>query len=74
MTLPSSLKKFLWDVEPSELNSTTHRAFIITRLAEKGDWTAVRWLKKHYGIPTIKRIVAGSKNTSVKTKSFWKIA
>lgn len=74
MTFPHSIKKFLWDVDPATLDRAEHSAFIITRLADKGDWPAVRWLKKEYGLAAIKQVVAGSRNTSPKTKSFWRLA
>ena len=74
MVISPAVKKFLWDVNTRELDLQEHRGFIITRLTEKGDWPAVRWLKKQYGLAAIKQVVARSKNTSLKTKSFWKIA
>ncbi|MBI2444578.1 MAG: hypothetical protein HYV42_05065 [Candidatus Magasanikbacteria bacterium] len=74
MTLPAPVKKFMWDVDQQELSLTAHRAFIISRLTEKGDWRAVQWLKKQYGVSAIKQIVAHSKNTSRRTKNFWQIA
>ena len=74
MRFPKHLQSILWDVDTSTLNQQRHQKFIITRVAEKGAWNDIVWLKKIFGRQTIKNAVAASRNTSAKTKNFWKLA
>lgn len=73
MNFPKHVQKILWDVEPRALDLRRHKKFIITRVAEKGAWSDVRWLKKNFGLRAIQHAVATSRNTSVKTKNFWQL-
>jgi hypothetical protein len=72
MQMPKDLKGILWDVDVKSLETTKHKRFLISRITEKGSWQAVQWLKKQYTLVDIKRTVASSKNTSARTKNFWK--
>ncbi len=73
MNFPAHVKQILWDVDTRALKPARHKKFIITRIAEKGAWSDVRWLKKMFGTNAIKKAVVGSRNTSAKTKSFWRL-
>ena len=48
-----------------------YRAFIFSRLAEKGDCDVVKWLKRRFSTSEIKESVARSKIVTGKTKRFW---
>lgn len=72
--IPQFLAPILWDVKDhTTLDIKKYRSFIIARVAEKGRWEDVQWLKKTYGVAAIRRTVAGSRNVSKKVKNFWKI-
>ncbi len=72
--VPKSIIPVLWDVpNPAKIDIKKYQNFIIARVAEKGGWTDVQWLKKTYGVAAIRRVVARSKNVGKKTKNFWKI-
>lgn len=73
MKLSKHLKQIFWDVDPRVIDLKRHKRFIITRVAEKGAWADVVWLKKQFGVPTIKKTVKTSRNTSLKTKNFWQL-
>ena len=73
MILPNHVKKIFWDVDTHQLDAQRDGHYIITRVAEKGAWSDVCWLKKLYGVKPIKSAVAASRNTSIKTKNFWKL-
>jgi len=73
MALPSKIKRILWDVDCEKIDMRKHKGFVIARIAEKGSWEDVKWLKKNYSLPVIKKYVLQSKNTSPKVKNFWKI-
>jgi len=72
--LPKSIIPVLWDVlEPAKIDIKKYQSFIIGRVAERGGWADIQWLKKTYGVAAIRREVARSKNVGKKTKNFWKI-
>lgn len=73
MIIPNHVKIILWDVDTRTLDIKRDNRYIITRVAEKGAWSDVCWLKETYGIKKIKEAVAASRNTSVKTKNFWQL-
>jgi len=73
MKLPSRLRKIFWDVDLLSLDIKKHANFMIARISEKGRWADVLWMKNNFSITDIKRIIKRSKNTSVKTKNFWKV-
>ncbi len=72
--IPKSMIPVLWDVpQPEKIDIKKYQSFIIARVAEKGVWTDILWLKKTYGVAAIRRTVARSKNVGKKTKNFWKL-
>lgn len=73
MRMPTHVKKIFWDVNPKEIDAKKHKHFLITRIAEKGSWSDVLWLKNQYSKDEIKYAVAHSKNVSAKTKAFWNV-
>lgn len=72
MLIPDNLKPIFWDTNPNELDIETHKPFIIARVAEKGRWADVQWLRQIYPDSDIAEVVLRSNNTSPKVKSFWK--
>jgi hypothetical protein len=73
MKLPKQLKSVFWDVNLNEIDEKKHQNFLITRIAEKGRWPNIVWLKNHFSLNNIKQAVVNSRNTSKKTKNFWQI-
>lgn len=72
--IPKSIIPALWDVpNPEKIDIKKYQSFIIARVAEKGGWADIQWLKKTYGVAAIRRVVAKSRNVGKKTKNFWKI-
>jgi len=73
MSIPSSLKPIFWDTNPDELDIETHKPFIIARVAEKGRWRDVKWLRQTYSDSDIASVVENSRNTSPRVKAFWQV-
>lgn len=73
MKLTKSLKSIFWDTAAKDIDPKKHKNFIITRVAEKGGLADILWLKKKFGVPVIRRVVAHSRNVSAKTRNFWSI-
>lgn len=72
MKLPKTLHNLFWDVNIQSLNEYTHKEFIIQRILEKGDFTAISWILKYYSRDTISQIVTSRTNLSSATVNFWK--
>lgn len=73
MQIPEKTKEMFWDVEPGELDPEKHRNFIITRIAEKGRLDDIKWLRSIYSDIEIRDVVAASRNTSPRVKSYWEV-
>jgi hypothetical protein len=73
MPLPPHIQLILWDTDLKTFYPLRHKTFLITRVAEKGNWSDVRWLRKQFSLRIIKQTIARSRNTSPKTKNFWKL-
>ncbi len=71
MKLPNLLKNVFWDVTLENIDPVKNRDYIIARVAEKGRWRDILWLKKNYKKNAIKKAVMASRNASLKTKNFW---
>ena len=46
--VPRALRRFFWDVQLDSLSVDRHRAFILARLLEFGDWEALEWVVRTY--------------------------
>ena len=73
MKIPKNTQKILWDVDWKKIDVNKNKVYLITRLAEKGDWKSIAWLKNIYGLPNIKKIINNNKEVSKKTKNFWQV-
>ena len=73
MKLTLGVKNLLWDVDPKQLDEKKHANFLIARIADKGGFKEIVWLKKKFGIKKIRQVVKNSRNVSAKTKNFWSI-
>jgi len=71
--ISSKIKKYFWDINIRELDTSKHSNYIIERLLELGDSEAVKWLKKTYSEDTIIEVVNNSRNLSQKSRNYWEI-
>ena len=71
--LPDSFRIYFWDVDWEDLNGhqDRYKNFIITRLADKGDFEQVRWLISRYGLKEVAGQAVRSRHVSPKSRSFW---
>jgi hypothetical protein len=65
--------RFFWDVDPGFLDLDRHKTFIIERLLELGDETAIRWLFATYHKKDIVAVFRASRSLSPKSRNFWRI-
>lgn len=45
MEFPPDVKRLLWDVDPDALDPERHLDFVIERVMQRGNWSAMRWLR-----------------------------
>lgn len=72
MVLPTSVRRFFWDIDPKKAQPKKHSQYYIDRLLEIGDKKSVSWLQKTFGSNKIKRSLARSK-ISRKSLNYWKL-
>lgn len=71
MKIPKQLKPIFWDIDLQSIDVNKHQNFLIARIAEKGRWKDVQWLKKQFSLSDIKKIIKKSRSISDKTKNYW---
>jgi len=69
--IPNAVKRYLWDVNTSELSTVNHSKFIIERVLEYGDFDAIRWLTSCYSKEVITKVLKESRKISPKTGSLY---
>ena len=69
--IPDSVSKLFWDVKKECVNVEKHSSFIIRRVLDYGDPTALAWLRKTYPDELIKKIVQNKRGLEHKTLVFW---
>jgi hypothetical protein len=70
MGIPRFLQKYFWGDTISELDTTTHRHYILQTLLEKGDSSSIKWLLGTYGENIIKSELPNLK-LSKKSSNYW---
>ncbi|MEW6229414.1 MAG: hypothetical protein AB1700_15215 [Bacillota bacterium] len=70
-TLPPSLNKFFWDVDPKAVDIDKNYFFVLERLLEEGDDAAIRWVMSYYGDGQRLEVVRNSRRLSRKTARLW---
>lgn len=68
-----SLLPFFWETDLEKVDIQRNKNFIIERILELGDRSAVEWLFTTYSTAAIKKTLEESRNISKKSKNFWKM-
>ncbi len=69
--LPEFLKPYFWDVDFETLELDKAPTFILKRIIDKGDTTALRWAQKRFSSNDIKKLVTKTRDISRKSANFW---
>lgn len=69
--LPDSLRPFFWDTDFSRFFPDEHAFFIISRLLEHGDESAVKFLLNYYSADEIVFVVTNSRSLPRRSRKFW---
>jgi len=70
-TPPPSAAKFFWDTDPSRLDVDGDYFFIIERLMEEGDDSAIHWMIHRYSDAQRIEVLRRSRRLSRKTARLW---
>ena len=70
-TIPDHLRPFFWETEFNQINIDKNKPYIIERILELGDDSAVSWLFSNYTKNEIKEILEKSRKVSAKSRNFW---
>jgi hypothetical protein len=69
--IPKDLNKYFWDVSPDTIDRTANKGYVISRLLELGDETAVKWLEESYAADDLCDAVKTSRSLSPKSRNYW---
>jgi hypothetical protein len=48
--IPDEVSRLFWDVDPASIDFVRHSDYVIERVATRGGWAAMRWLRERYAI------------------------
>ncbi len=71
IVIPINLKKYFWEVNTDKLVPKNYPEYIISRILEYGDETAVRWLFRNFKKSWLKRVLTERRGISPKTGNYW---
>lgn len=70
-TMPESLKRYFWDIDFSKLSYEKRPRFVIERILEFGDESAVIWMVKSFSLSQIISAFTKSRQLTWKSANFW---
>lgn len=71
MELPKSLHKYFWDVDVKKLDPEKYPYHIISRLLDKGNIEAAKWVKQNFSDELVSKTLRNYRDFSLKSASFW---
>lgn len=69
--LPDFIYRYFWDIDPTQLRVSRHKVYVIERLLEYGDLSAVRWMEQQFSREEIIQVVRQSRTLSQRSANFW---
>ena len=72
-TIPDFLRPFFWETEFSQINADKNKQYIIERILDLGDLSAVSWLFSNYQEHEIIEVLELSRKVSAKSRNFWQL-
>lgn len=69
--LPSFIQTYFWDVDATALEVERDGEYIISRLLERGDSNAARWMRETYPRERIISVLTKSRELSAPSAYFW---
>jgi len=72
-TIPDHLRPFFWETEFCQIKVDKNKPYIIERILELGDLSAVSWIFSNYTKNEIKEVLGKSRKVSAKSRNFWQL-
>ena len=69
--LPSTLKKYFWDVEFEKIEFSKRRIYVLKRLLEYGDEKAIDWMWENFKRSEMEDALVNFRGYSRKSANFW---
>lgn len=69
--LPESFRPYFWDVNFEELTADKNPAFVVLRVVDLGNTSALKWIVERYGLEFVKKVILKSRAISRKTANYW---
>lgn len=72
-SLPASVTRLLWDVEPDSIDLDRDRALVMERVMSRGTWDAMQWLRARYSREQLAEFVRtrGIRRLSPRDLAYW---
>lgn len=68
--VPRSLYRYFWDTDPRTIDPPTHARYVVERLLEYGNLSALGWLRTAYPKPILRRTARTSRRLSPRARNF----
>ncbi|MGB2762177.1 MAG: hypothetical protein WBC21_01400 [Minisyncoccales bacterium] len=69
--MPKFLSKYFWDIDFNRFTKDKYPYFVIERILEFGDESAIRWLKENFNETQIKQALFRKRGFSQKSANYW---
>ena len=69
--LPLEFKRYFWDTNFEDLDPHKDSYFILKRIIDRGNTSAIKWALSRYSTDQIKDLILSSRDLSRKTANFW---
>jgi len=73
MKIPKSLHQYFWDVNVEKLDPKKKPYFVISRLLDKGNIEAIKWVRHNYQEDEIKETFRKIRDFNTKAGRFWSL-
>ena len=71
--IQNELKKYFWDVDFDKIDIQKNKRFVLERILEFGDETAVDWMRRSFSNKEILKALKDNKRISQKSLNFWNL-
>jgi hypothetical protein len=71
--LPGFLKNYFWDVDFEKIDLEKRRIYVLRRILDYGDETAISWMWKNFTEAEIKNVLYNYRGLSLKSANFWAV-
>lgn len=71
MKIPKNFHQYFWDVDVKKLDPEKKPYFVISRLLDRGDFKAAKWVKNNFKDDLVRETLQNYRDFSLKSASFW---